>query len=282
LWAALLWNFAPTPADTGSKLALHFLDVGQGDGALLRTPRGRWILIDAGPISAQSDAGRRVVVPFLARQRVRDLAMVFVSHAHADHLGGVGSVLDRFHTGAVVEPGEQVADPLYYAFLNELASEAVPWHVGARGEHFTLDSVSFSILHPDRGWSHWGEDVNEDSLVLLVEYGSFQALFAGDAGFQAELEMRGRTIPVDVLKVGHHGSRGSTGDEWLDSLRPRAAVISVGHNNYGHPAPATLNRLRHHGVEVWRTDADGSVSVVTDGRQMTIQARGRNTTYDVR
>ncbi len=240
LWLTLLTSLAPGSADTGSKLALHFLDVGQGDGALLRTPAGHWVLIDAGPKTDQSDAGRRVMVPFLARHGVGDLSLVFVSHAHADHLGGVISVLERYRTGVVVEPGEPVADPLYYAFLNQLASEAIPWHVGARGERFTLDSVSFSILHPDKRWPHWGEDLNEDSLVLLVEYGGFQALFAGDAGFPAELEMRSRARRVDLLKVGHHGSRGSTGDEWLDSLRPRTAVISVGRNNYGHPSPATL------------------------------------------
>jgi competence protein ComEC len=154
--------------------------------------------------------------------------------------------------------------------------------VGSRGQRFTLDSVTFTILHPDRGWAGWGEDINEDSLVLLVEYGSFQALFAGDAGFPAELEMRHRTRPVDLLKVGHHGSRGSTGDEWLDALRPRAAVISVGQNRYGHPAPETLARLRRHAVAVWRTDRDGSVTVSTDGSEMTVESRGRKIEYDVR
>jgi competence protein ComEC len=281
LWLALLTSLARGSADTGSKLTLHFLDVGQGDGALLRTPAGHWVLIDAGPKTDQSDAGRRVIVPFLARNGVGELSLVFVSHAHADHLGGVISVLERYRIGVVVEPGEAVADPLYYAFLNQLASEAIPWHVGVRGERFTLDSVSFSILHPDKRWPHWGEDLNEDSLVLLVEYGGFQALFAGDAGFPAELEMRSRARRVDLLKVGHHGSRGSTGDEWLDSLRPRTAVISVGRNNYGHPSPATLDRLRRHGAAVWRTDQDGSVSVTTDGREMIVQSRSRRVTYDV-
>jgi competence protein ComEC len=118
--------------------------------------------------------------------------------------------------------------------------------------------------------------------VLLVEYGAFQGLFAGDAGFPAEADMQGWARRVDLLKVGHHGSRGSTGDEWLDSLRPRAAVISVGQNNYGHPSPETLDRLRRHGVAVWRTDRDGAVTVITDGRQMAVRSRGRSTTYDVR
>jgi competence protein ComEC len=282
LWMVLVWQSSSGGADTGSKLALHFLDVGQGDGALLRTPAGRWVLIDAGPKTDQRDAGQRVVVPFLLRNGARELDLVFVSHAHADHLGGVVSVLERFRAGAVIEPGEQVADPLYYAFLDEIASEAIPWHAGTRGEHFTLDSVRFSILHPDRHWAGWGEDVNEDSLVLLIEYGAFQVLFAGDAGFPAELEMRTRTRMVDLLKVGHHGSRGSTGNEWLDSLRAKAAVISVGHNNYGHPAPATVARLRQHGVALWRTDQDGTISVTTDGRHMTVRSGKREMTYDVR
>lgn len=282
LWFTLFWAGAPGAANTGSGLALHFLDVGQGDAALLRTPGGRWILIDAGPRSEHGDAGRRVVVPFLASHGARALALAIVSHAHADHLGGVPSVLDRFRAGLVIEPGEQVADPLYYGFLDELASDAIRWHAGRTGEHFALDGVSFTVLHPDPAWSGWGEDVNEDSLVLLVEYGAFQALFAGDAGFSAEAEMRSRTRAVDFLKVGHHGSRGSTGDEWLDSLRPRAAVISVGQNRYGHPSPQTLRRLLRHRVEVWRTDRDGTVTVTTDGVRMTVQAREHRMTYDVR
>ena len=282
LWVSLFWSWPHHTANSGPGLALHFLDVGQGDGAVLRTPGGRWVLIDAGPRIGQSDAGRRVVAPFLARQGARQLAIVIVSHAHADHLGGVPSVLDRFDAQVVLEPGERVADPLYYAFLDELAADAIRWHVARRDERFVLDGVAFTVLHPDPRWQGWGEDVNEDSLVLLVEYGDFQALFAGDAGFPAETEMRNRTRAVDLLKVGHHGSRGSTSDEWLDSLRPSAAVISVGRNKYGHPSPPTLARLRRHRVEVWRTDRDGAITVTTDGAKMTVQSEGRSTEYDVR
>jgi competence protein ComEC len=94
--------------------------------------------------------------------------------------------------------------------------------------------------------------------------------------------MRGGAAAVDLLKVGHHGSRGSTGDDWLDSLRPRAAVISVGRNRYGHPSPEALGRLRDRKVEVWRTDHDGAVTVTTDGQRMTVRSSERSTTYDVR
>jgi competence protein ComEC len=282
LWLLLVRDTVSAASDTDSQLALHFLDVGQGDAAVIRTPAGRWVLIDAGPKTERADAGRRVVLPFLLRHRVRELALAFVSHAHADHLGGLVSVLKRVPPGMVVEPGERVADPLYYGFLDEVAAEAVPWHQGRRGERLTLDSVSFTILHPDPAWSGWGEDVNEDSLVLLVEYRAFQVLLAGDAGFPAEREMLRRIRPVDLLKVGHHGSRGSTGGDWLTALQPDAAVLSVGRNNYGHPAPETLARLRQHRVAIWRTDQDGTVEVTTNGRQMTLRAGGRTAVYDVR
>ena len=118
--------------------------------------------------------------------------------------------------------------------------------------------------------------------MLLVEYGAFQALLAGDAGFPAESAMAGTLRAVDVLKVGHHGSRGSTGDAWLDALRPRAAIISVGRNDYGHPSPPTLARLSRHRIDVLRTDLEGTISITTDGERMTIRSRGRTTSWDVR
>jgi competence protein ComEC len=118
-------------------------------------------------------------------------------------------------------------------------------------------------------------------VVLLVEYGDFQAIFAGDAGFPAEAAMRSESRPIDLLKVGHHGSRWSTGDEWLDSLRPSAAVISVGSNNYGHPSAEALGRLAHHQVATWRTDRDGSITVRTDGHRMSIESRGHSAVYQL-
>jgi len=279
LWLRLLPVQAFPSADGVGGLALHFLDVGQGDGALLRTPGGRWLVIDAGPVSGRDDAGRRVVAPFLERHGARALAAILVSHAHADHMGGVPSLLRRFRVGAVIEPGAPVADPAYRALLSTVDSAGIPWHPARAGERFTLDGVRFTVLHPRPGWADWGEDVNEDSLVLLVEYGDFQALFTGDAGFPAEAVLRSTLRPVDLLKVGHHGSRGSTGVELLDSLRPMAAVISVGRNEYGHPSLETLARLERHRVPVLRTDQDGTISVRTDGTTMWINSRRGDLTY---
>jgi competence protein ComEC len=282
LWIGLARAPLPGAADGGRDLALHFLDVGQGDAAAIRTPGGHWILVDAGPAGGGADAGRRVVAPFLQRQGARSLSLAIVSHAHADHLGGLPWVMTRLRPGLVVEPGADVADPRYTAFLGHLLDDGVPWHPARAGERFELDSVRCTVLHPVPGWAGWGADVNEDSLVLLIEYGDFQALFAGDAGFPAEAAMAGRLRRVDLLKVGHHGSRGSTGDEWLDALAPAAAVISLGRNDYGHPAPETLARLAAHGVAVHRTDFEGTITVLTDGRRMTVRSRAGTASYDVR
>jgi len=118
--------------------------------------------------------------------------------------------------------------------------------------------------------------------VLLLEYGGFRALFSGDAGLPAEQYLAGRIGRVSVLKVGHHGSRGATGDNWLAELQPQVAVVSVGTNKYGHPAPETLARLARAHPDLRRTDRDGTVSVVTDGAAMTVSSRGREVRYELR
>ena len=281
LWAVLVRAVPWPSADGGPGLALHFLDVGQGDAAVIRTPGGRWVLVDGGPAGIRADAGRRVVAPFLERAGARRLVAAIVSHAHADHLGGVPAVLRRVPATVVVEPGAPVADDAYLAFLDQLATAGTAWHPGARGDCFVLDGVTFRILHPEPGWAGWGEDVNEDSVVLLVEYGAFQALFAGDAGFPAEEALLEGAVAVDLLKVGHHGSRGSTGDRWLARLDPAVAVISVGRNDYGHPAPETMARLAARHIPVRRTDRDGNVTVTSDGRTMLVRSARGAERFDV-
>jgi competence protein ComEC len=261
-------------SDAGTRLTLHFLDVGQGDAALVRTPRGRWIAVDAGPKSASHDAGQRVVAPFLVREGAAALEAMIVSHAHLDHLGGAPAVLAQVPTRVVLEPGRPTPDSTYRGFLDAVDRAGARWGTLRAGTRFSIDGVEFAVLHPDTAWAEWGEDLNEDSIVLLIRAGRFEALLGGDAGFPVEERLRGRVGQVELLKVGHHGSRTATGDRWLAELAPRAAVISSGWNRYGHPAPETLERLAASRVDVWRTDRDGRVTVAVD--DWTMRVRGRN------
>jgi len=247
-------------------LSVHFLDVGQGDAAVLRTPAGRWIVIDGGPRTPESDAGRRVVIPFLRRHGARRLALAVATHGDADHLGGLPAVVDAFHPALVLEPGEPLGRPLYLEFLAAVEAAGSRWHPARRGDRIELDSVTLEVLSPDSLWLALPLDVNEHGVVLRVSYGGVRLLFQADAGLPVEGRLAGRVGRVELLKVGHHGSASATSDAWLAELRPREAVISVGaHNHYGHPAPAVLARLRRWGSEIYRTDQAGTITFTTDG-----------------
>jgi competence protein ComEC len=274
----LAWRGAGTAGE--GQLSLFFLNVGQGDAAAIRTPHGQWVLVDAGPIGDGRDAGREIVAPFLLRHGARRIAALLVSHAHADHLGGAGGLMDRLLPGLAVEPAVPVGDSLYLAFLDRLEADAIPWHRGRAGDRWTLDGVGFTVLHPEASWTGWGEDLNEDSVVLLVEYRNFRALLTGDAGFPVERQLHGRVGHVDVLKAGHHGSRTATGEEWLSELAPDAVVVSVGRNRYGHPAPPTLARIAAARAALWRTDREGTITVRTDGTRVRIEGRTRHQEFE--
>lgn len=269
-------------AHTGSRLTLHFLDVGQGDATLIETPAGRWMLIDAGPSDRQFDAGRRVIVPYLRRQGVRRLEAVFLSHGHRDHYGGLEAVLDAMPVGRIFEPAVRIPDPGYLALLDGIADREIRWSPFRAGARLAIDGVLVEALHPDTTWSDWELDLNEDSSVLRITAGNFQALFPGDAGFPVEAALAPRLGPAELLKVGHHGSRTASGEVLLGALRPAVAVVSVGaRNRYGHPTPEALGRLAAAGAATWRTDQDGTVTVQVEDTFMVIRSRRGRATYPI-
>jgi competence protein ComEC len=250
-------------------LTVHFLDVGQGDAVALRTPGGRWVLVDGGPRSAGRDAGRRVVVPFLRREGAVRLAAVVATHAHADHVGGLPAVLSALPVDLVLDPGEPLGEVPYLEFLAASEASGAQWRAARAGDRLDLDGVRFTVLSPDSAWAAVTTDPNEESVVLLVEYGQVRLLLTGDAGVPVELRLAGRIGDLDVLKVGHHGSGSATSDAWLDEVRPEIAVISVGaRNTYGHPAPEVVARLAAHGVHAHRTDREGTITLESDGQRV--------------
>jgi competence protein ComEC len=266
-WLSVATHAAPS-LDACRCVTVHFLDVGQGDASVLRTPAGRWIVIDGGPLTPQGDAGTRVVVPFLRRMGVERVAVVVATHGDADHLGGIPAVVSAFAPELVLEPGEPLGRPLYLRFLATVEASGARYRAARAGDRIALDGVTLDVLSPDSALFALPLDVNDHGVVVRVTYGDVRLLFQADAGLPVEEHLAGTVGRVDLLKVGHHGSRTATSDQWLAELAPRDAVISVGrHNTYGHPAPEVVARLARHGIAIWRTDRDGTITFTTNGQR---------------
>lgn len=256
----------PVVADVRGEHALQlvFLDVGQGDAMALRSPEGRWLVVDAGPKGETFDAGAAVVAPYLRRHGARRLETLFLTHPDLDHIGGAEALLEAFPVGSVADPGFPAGKEAYVSLLARARSRSVPWWRAHAGEGLDFDGVSVRVLHPLRELPDGEVGANDLSLVLLVRYGEFRALLMGDAPLSVEDAVLRSSPPsdVDLLKVGHHGSSTSTGEPLLERVRPEVAIVSVGRRNrYGHPSGSVLRRLRRNGVRILRTDRSGTVVV---------------------
>lgn len=267
--------FAPVPSS--GVLEVHMIDVGQGDAVAVRTPRGRWLLFDAGRGDAKRDAGRTTIVPYL-RARGGPLALFVLSHPHADHAGGAASVLRAMRPVAYLDAAFAGGSSPYRASLDAAQRLSVTWRRARAGEVIGIDGVRLRVLAPDSAWTAGLTDPNLASVVVRLEYGAATMLFTGDAEAPEEhwlLDRSPALLRADLLKVAHHGSGTSTTEAWLDAVRPRAAFVSVATRNvYGHPDPAVMRRLTEHGATVLRTDQLGSVVASTDGARWTLQAAG--------
>lgn len=277
--AVALW--APCLPRRAAEMELHVLDAGQGDALALRTPRGRWVLLDAGRAWPTGDAGRRLVVPYV-RRRGGEVAAFILSHPDADHSGGAASVLSALRPAAYWDAGFVGQSAPYDSTLETAARARVAWRRARAGDTLRVDGVTIAILAPDSAWVARATNPNAASVVALAQYGAVRFLLMGDAGRGEEALLLARSsgaLRADVLKVGHHGSRGSTGDQFLAAVRPRLALLSVGAgNSYGLPARATLDALRRVGAAVRRTDLEGSIVVRTDGRRVRVATEERTWT----
>ena len=272
---AALW--VPILPRRGEGLEMHMIDVGQGDAVALRTPRGRWLLVDAGRSWLGGDAGRATVVPYL-RRRGGEVVLFVLSHPHSDHVGGASSVIHSLHPLTYWDGAYAGASGPYRESLAAARDRRVRWRRVNPGDTLDMDGVHLRVLAPDSSWMASLAGPNEASVVVLVQYGSVRFLLMGDAEHGEErwlLEHERALLEADVLKVGHHGSSTSSGSDFLDAVKPRLALISVGAgNSYGHPAPTVLRALASHGAVVLRTDREGNVVVRTDGHAIEIEEEG--------
>ncbi len=257
---------------------IHLIDVGQGDAIAIRSPRGRWALIDAGRAWSGGDAGRSTVVPHL-RRRGGTLDLLVLTHPHADHIGGAATVARALRPQRVYDAGFVLGQTGYRELLALLATRGIPWQRARPGTTHDLDGIAIDILAPDSAWAAERDDPNDASTVVRLRIGAHRMLFMGDAEVGEERWLLERLGPdalrASVLKVGHHGSRTSTSAPFLEAVRPRVALVSVGANNgYGHPNPEVMQRLAAQGATVLRTDQLGTVILRTDGTRLEVEAAG--------
>lgn len=249
-------------------LTVHFLDVGQGDSALVQFA-SKNILIDGG----ESDMGDRVA-SYLRDHGVSSLDLVVATHPHSDHIGGLITILKAFPVKQVLDNGQAQSSKTYENFLTVIDQKNIAYKVAKRGQKINLDPrLEIDVLNPPSVL--FEDNLNENSIVLKITYGRVSFLLMGDAGKEAEKDLlsSGYDLNSDILKVGHHGSRYSSSPDFLQAVSPAASIIEVGKDNeYGHPAPETLEGLRDVGSAVYRTDLDGNIDVTTDGKSYSFAA----------
>lgn len=256
------------------EMAVHFIDVGQGDAALVVTPHGQALMFDTGGTRSGSfDVGAHVDVPYLLHYDIHELAAIFLTHAHEDHAQGCGGILRKMPVGHVYTASEGVdayarslglgdADPLLRKFSAALA-----------GDVFIIDGVRVEVLFAPPKPEHGGTG-NEVSNVYRVSYGKASFLFTGDLVKEQEARLlaSGQEISSSVLKAGHHGSATSSSEEFLKAVAPQYGVFCVGYeNSFGHPKPEIVRRYQDAGIRTLRTDEDGAVVFHTDGRSMRVE-----------
>jgi competence protein ComEC len=266
-------------------LEVTALDVGQGDALIVRFPNGTTMLVDAGgrPAGSRFDVGARVVGPALRVRGIRRLDYLVVTHADADHIGGAVRVVEEFRPSEVWT-GVPVAGDAATAALRAAASASgAAWRTVQRGDRVGIGEVEIAVVHPPLPDWERQRVRNDDSVVLAMTMGAVRVLLTGDitAATEAEVaaaverEAAGQPVAprITVLKVAHHGSAGSTTAEFLRRTETTVALASAGIDDpFGHPAPPTLERLAAAGVDLWRTDRDGEVTLATDGRDVALRS----------
>ncbi|MDP8234837.1 MAG: ComEC/Rec2 family competence protein [Candidatus Erginobacter occultus] len=263
--------FAAGEAGWENPLRVHFIDVGQGDCSLVQCPNGTAILVDGGRIWTYP-----FLIDYLKNAGVEKIDLLVLSHPHGDHFGGLIKVLKEFPVAVILDSGKDDTGEHYQRFLETVKSRTeVDFKLARAGDRFTFGEVKMLVIHPS---SRLPATVNNSSIIFKLTYGDSDFLFTGDAEMEAEAEAmsRGFNLRSEVLKVGHHGSRTSTGPAFLSRASPRWAVIPAGENNsYGHPHPEVTRRLKMRGTKIYQTGTEGTVLFLSNGKDLRVELPGR-------
>ncbi len=258
-------SVSTTQPSAEQNFQMHFIDVGQALSVLVECD-GQFMLYDGGNVDDGS-----LVVSYLQNQGVEELQYVFCSHAHEDHVGGLAAALAYFPANHVYSPVTEASTTCFKNFVKYTQQQGLQVEVPAVGTVWQLGSATIQLLGPLKQYN----DTNDTSLVLRIDYGSTSFLLTGDMESDAERDLveSGANLKADVLQVGHHGSSTSTSYIFLNAVLPEMGVISCGVNNkYGHPHEETLSILRDAGVDVYRTDLLGTITIGSDGANYTVSS----------
>lgn len=245
-----------------TRLTVTFIDVGQGDATLIQAPEGQTVLIDGGQSSSTLSS-------FLNSQGVGKIDLLILSHPHADHVGSLAWLVLNRRIDMVLDGGQAHTSRLYLNFLKVIEKRDITYKLARRGQTFKVGpKLTVEVLAPEDTFiTGTASDLNNNSVVVRVTYGKFSLLFPGDiekAG-EGKLIRSGVNLKATVLKVPHHGSSNGGDRIFLEAVHSEVVVISVGENEFGHPARSTLNRLKDQGAEIYRTDRNGNVTILSDG-----------------
>lgn len=261
-------NTSSAASSENKLLTVYFIDVGQGDGILIKTPDGKTILVDSGPAEAQEK-----FISFLKSKSVQEIEYAFFTHPHADHIGNAERVLKEFKVKNVYMPDATTTTKTFTNMLNELEKQKdIKVTQAKAGQKISIGEVKIDILSPSKSKY---SDLNEYSIVFKLTYKEKSILFTGDAYIANEKEMiaAGYDLKADILKVGHHGSDSSTSDEFLNVVKPEYAVISCGKDNiYDHPHKSTRDRILNADIRLFRTDYDGTITLYSNGTEIIIKS----------
>lgn len=255
-----------TNGENSSYLKIVFLDVGQGDSIYIEAPNGRQVLVDGGP-----DARILPVLSDVMPVFDKSIDMLIATHADADHVGGLNSVIDNYTVSTILENGYKGETKIYKTLQEKIIDKGIKKDIAKKGMHIVIDekeNIYIDILFPDRDVSKM--KTNDGSVVGRLVYGDHSVMLTGDATLYTEniiLQNENKTdLKSSILKLGHHGSNTSSGSAWLSAISPSYAIISAGLNNkYGHPHPDVMDRLNNLNIPHISTFKEGTIEFNTDG-----------------
>lgn len=240
----------------GIPLKVNFLNVGQGDAILINYQNQQQILIDSGASNKKILSELKRVMP----SQDRFIEIVIATHYDKDHVGGMRAVLENYKVGLFLDNGQFSGTQATMVVSDLLVNKKIERQAIKENSRIEFgEDLVLDFFNPDGE----GSDANENSVVARMDFGQNSFLFIGDIGFKTENDLiaDGHNLDVDYLKVAHHGSKNSTGTDFLNQTTPQRAVISVGENSYGHPAEDALNRIKESGAEIWTTLEKGTISL---------------------